>query len=236
MKQIAIGLVVGALLLSVGQPAVAQQEEVGGRYTFTVVAARTMYDESSALQDAWTGGLEAEYNIQNWIALGGYLMAARPSTDGDFFPLVRLEFQDTVFLQTVSQQMTQIDYGAQVSFRAALDRFFFRGIGGVGGYVFNLDDARIATPAVPGTIDDKVTGLAWNIGAMVGYRFGRTGSVEFRVRDFIYTDFDRDKFAVSEPLLGAPDIPHPAENLPEKKATIHNIQLQLGFSFTVGGA
>jgi hypothetical protein len=69
----------------------------------------------------------------------------------------------------------------------------------------------------------------------VGYRFGQTGAIEFRLRDFIYTDFDRENFNVSEPLLAATDIPHPREDIPEPKSTIHNINIELGFSFTLGG-
>jgi len=237
MKRSGIGLVVGALLMSVAPPAAAQQEDVGGRYTFTVVGARTYYDNSSALKDTWGGGLEAEYNLQNWIAIGAYLRGARPTTDETFFPLVRLEFQDTVLFELVSQQVTEINYGAMVSVRASLSNFFFKGIGGVGAYVFNLDDQRIDSPTfLVNEREDSFSNLAWNLGGSAGYRFGRTGAIEVRVRDFIYTDFDRDRFSVSEPLLSAPNVPEPSEGKPEPKSTIHNIILELGFSFTLGGA
>lgn len=237
MKRIGIGLLVGALLSSLAPPAVAQQEDIGGRYTITIVGARTFYDEASALKDTWSGGVEVEYNIKNWFGIGGYLRGARPTSDETFFPLVRLEFQDTVLFELVSQQVTEINYGAMLSVSAAVSNFLFKGIGGVGGYVINLDDQRIDTPdMIANQRKDSFSDLAWSIGGSVGYRFGRTGAVELRLRDFIYTGFDRDKLSVSEPLLSAPDVPHPREDIPEAKSTIHNINVELGFSFTLGGS
>jgi hypothetical protein len=117
-----------------------------------------------------------------------------------------------------------------------VSNFTFQAIGGVGGYTIYLDDERTFSPnIIAGQRKDKFSGLAYNIGGAVGYRFGRTGAVEVRLRDFIYTDWDREQLNVSEPLLAATDIPHPRTDLPEPKSTIHNINIELGFSFTLGG-
>lgn len=235
MRKVTLGLIVGAGFLALTPPASGQ--DIGGQYTVTVIGGRTLYDESSALEDAWAGGIEGQYNVNNWLAVGGYFMAARPTTDGRFFPLVRMEFTDTVLFELVSQQVTEFNFGANVALRAPLGRFHVRGLAGIGRYVFNLDDQRIDSPTVPGQLKDSFGGLAFNFGGVLGLRFGEAGAVEFRVRDLVYTDFDRDHFNASEPLLAATDVPHPRPDLlfSEKKSTIHNIHLELGFSFTLGG-
>jgi hypothetical protein len=235
MRKVALGLLFGALSLAATSPASAQ--DVGGRYTVAVIGGRAIYDQSSALEDAWTGGLEAEYNLKDWVAVGFYVMAARPTTDGRYFPLVRMEFSDTVLFELVSQQVTQFDFGVNTAVRVPLGRFHIRALAGIGRYVFNLDDQRIDSPTVPGQLKDSFAGLAFNFGGVAGVRFGETGAVELRVRDFVYTDFDREHFNISEPLLAASDVPHPRPDLlfSEKKSTIHNIHVELGFSFTLGG-
>ncbi len=237
MRYLASSLVLGALLLVLAPPS-SGQETTRGRYTVSVVGARMLYDNSSAIEDAWTGGVEAQYNIREWLGLGVYFNAARPTTNGEFFPLVRLEFSDTVINTLISQQVTQLDFGAIASVRVPLGRFQVRGVAGIGRYVFNLDDQRIDSPAVPGQLKDSFGDLSYNIGGAVGFVFGAAGAVEFRIRDFIYTDYDRDSFNLSEPLLAATDVPHPRPDLlfSEKKSTIHNLRLELGFSFTFGGS
>lgn len=231
MRYLASGSLLSALLLAAAPPSSAQ--EIAGRYTVTVIGGRTLYAESSALEDAFTGGLEAQYNFTEWLGLGFYFMAARPTTDGSFFPLVRLEFSDTVFNTLVSQQVTQLDYGVSAAVRYPLGRFHVRGVGGIGGYTFNLDDQRIESPSLP---EDRFSGLAFSAGAVLGYAFSRAGAVELRIRDFIYTDFDREKFNVSEPLLAVTDVPHPNPNPPPPEDTIHNLHFEVGFSFTLGGS
>lgn len=233
MRHIASGLVVGALLLAVAPPTTGQ--DIGGRYTVTLIGGRTLYAESSALEDAWSGGFEAQYNVSGWAGFGIYFIAARPTTDGSFFPLVRMEFSDTVLNFLVSQQVTQFDYGVSAALRASLGMLQLRGLGGVGRYVFNLDDQRIDSPTVPGALKDSFAGLALSFGGIVGLGLGETGAVEVRVRDFVYTDFDREDFNLSEPLLAAPDVPHPRPNPPAPESTIHNIHIEVGFSFTLGG-
>lgn len=234
MRHVTTGLVLGALLLTAAPP--LQGQDIQGRYTITVLGSRIYYDESSALQDAWSGGVEGEYNLTNWLSLGAYLFGARPTTDGSFFPLVRLQFRDTVLFELVSQQVTQLDYGLSANVRYTTGPLHLRALGGVGGYTFYLDDERIDRPVVPGQLKDSFSGLEFVIGAGIAYSFGETGSIELRARDFIFTDFDRERFNVSEPLLSAPSIPHPRENIPEPESTIHNIHLELAFSFILGGS
>lgn len=90
---------------------------------------------------------------------------------------------------------------------------------------------------MPGKLEDFFTEFAFNFGAVAAYRFSEIGALELRLRDFVYTNYDRDRFSVSEPLLGAPDVPHPHPDkvYSDKKDTIHNIHFELGFSFTLGG-
>ncbi len=233
MRHLTIALISGALLLAVPPPADAQ--DFGGRYTVSVVGGRIYYDNASALQNTWSGGLEMEYNVKEWAGLGLYLFGARPTTDGSFFPLVRLQFQDTVLFQLVSQQVTQIDFGLSAKFRYSLGQIQLRAMGGVGRYVFYLDDDRIDSPGVPGALEDSFAEWEFVVGAGVGYHFGRTGAVEFQVGDFIYTGYDRERFNASAPLLAAPNVPHPRADIPAPKSTLHNIRLQLAFSFILGG-
>lgn len=222
-----------ALEGALAAPAAAQ--DLAGRYSISVVGGRTNYDASSALKDDFFGGVEARYHVTERIGIGVHLLASRPTTDGSYFPMVRMEFSDTVFYYLVSQQVTQIDYGVSGSLRVPLGRWEVRGTAGVGRYLFNLDDQRVDSPTLPGELSDSFGDWSFQFGGSVGYALGGTGVVELRVRDFVYGDFDRERFNVSEPLLSAQGIPHPNPNPPPPESTIHNLRFEFGFRFTLGG-
>lgn len=234
MKRLFTGLALGALGLAMtATPAAAQA--AAGEYTITVLGGQTLYDESSALKNAPYGGIQAQYNITDNFGVGAYGLGARPTTDGTFYPLVRMEFNDTVFHYLVSQQMVGLDYGVLAFGRLPMGRLDVEVLGGVGRYTFSVDDQRNDRPTVPGTLEDEFSGTQFQIGGGIGFAVAGNKGIRLEVRDFIYTGYDREWFNLSDPLLGATNVPHPRPNPPEAKSTIHNIRVQLGFSFVPGG-
>lgn len=227
-----------ATLVALGAAMPAQAQDPG-QYSVTVLGGVAMYPDGTALQSAPTAGLEAHYLASSMLGIGFYVMGARPTTDERFFPLTRMEFKDTVYHYLTSQQVLNVDYGISASLRGSVGRFELMGLGGVGRYWFSLDDERISGPAIPSQEQDLDTfgGMEYMVGGAVGMNFGESGTIRLQVRDMIYTDFDRNRFDLSEPLLAARNMPHPHQELldSENKSTTHNLRAQIGLTFYPGG-
>src|SRR5690606_19885948 len=69
------------------------------------------FDEAAALENGPAAGLEVQYFLRPTIAVGGYLSVGRPTTRGEYFPLVGLEFEDSTFFYLPDQTVTQIGFG-----------------------------------------------------------------------------------------------------------------------------
>lgn len=209
--------------------------QVVGRYQVTATGGYTVWDRSSALKNSVAGGLDARYYFTERFGGGLYFHASRSNTDGTFFPLVRLDFGDTVLVYVVSQQVGAFDAGIQGFLRFPLgSRLALVGVGGIGIYSFSVDPQQSDFPRVPGTVERMFSGREYTVGA--GAEWGLTGNTGLRleVRDFIYTNYDRDRFNLSDPLLREENLPHPRLELPAKKSTIHSLRYAIGFTFVPG--
>ena len=101
----------GTILLAVltAAPLAAQAEQ--GQFEVSTLLGWQRFDEAAALENGPAAGLEVQYFLRPNIAVGGYLSVGRPTTRGEYFPLVGLEFEDSTFFYLPDQTVTQIGFG-----------------------------------------------------------------------------------------------------------------------------
>lgn len=235
----------GALAVVVASDAVAQQatEPVGRRFTVTPMLGTIVYDWSSGLSTrrpsedgVWddkvinpTLGVAANLSVLPQVGVGFYFEASRPTTRGDYFPALLLKFGDDVELRHVSQRVTVMMYGVQGQFAMNFGRFAPYVGGGLGAVTVNLD---------PQQNDDNVTfsNSSGQIGGGLGFQIGR-GTLTIDVRDFMIFGWDRERLNPVREFVGTStgyrNVTFPTANVapPEKKKTIHNGRVAIGFSF-----
>lgn len=230
MRTLPVWLACASLAWATAAPA-----QVAGRYQVSAMGAWTQWDESSGLEDAVAGGIDARYFLTGNLGAGFYFQASRPNTDGTFFPLVRLDFGDTVLVYTVAQQVGSFDLGVQAFYRVVIgSRLAVVGFGGGGIYAFSVDPQQADFPRRPGTFDRFFYEPEYTFGGSLDIALGQNAGFRVEVRDLVYADFDRDRFNLSDPLFREENLPHPRLELPEKKDTIHNLRYTVGFTFVPG--
>lgn len=238
-------VVAGALAVVVASDAVAQQAapDAGRRFTVTPLLGTIVYDWSSGLSTRRPGdngvwddkvinptlGVAANFAVVPQVGVGFYFEASRPTTRGDYFPALLLKFGQDVELRNVSQRVTVMMYGVQGQFGMNFGRFAPYVGGGLGAVTINLD---------PQQNDDNVTfsNSSGQIGGGVGFQIGR-GTLTLDVRDFMIFNWDRDRLNPVKEFVGTStgyrNVTFPTANPfpPEKKKTIHNGRVAIGFSF-----
>lgn len=219
---------IGTVLLAVltAAPLAAQAEQ--GQFEVSTLLGWQKFDEAAALENAPAAGLEALYFVRPTIAVGGYLSIGRPTTRGEYFPLVGLEFEDSTFFYLPDQTVTQIGFGVAGMLRLQpIQRFAPYVTAGAGRTRFFMDPEQNR-----GHRDEGVA--TWMVGGGVQYSSGGGVGLRLDVRDEIYSGFDREIFSVVDPLYMDRTMPHPNPNIPEAKSTVHNIRVSLAFSFVPG--
>jgi opacity protein-like surface antigen len=236
----------GALAVVVASDAIAQQAmapDAGRRFTVTPLLGTIVYDWSSGLSTRRPGddgvwddkvvnptlGVAANYAVMPQVGVGFYFEASRPTTRGDYFPALLLKFGDDVQLRTVSQRVTVLMYGLQGQFGMNFGRLAPYVGGGIGAVTVNLD---------PQQNDDNVTfsNSSGQIGGGLGFQIGR-GTLTIDARDFLIFGWDRDRLNPVKEFVGTStgyrNTTFPTANAapPEKKKTIHNGRVAIGFSF-----
>ena len=234
---------IGALAVLVTSEAVAQRAEAR-RFSVTPTLGSILFDWSSGLatrspneQGVWedkkinpTLGVSANYNVLEQVGVGFYFEATRPTTRGDYFPALLLKFGNDVQLRNVSQRVTVLMYGLQGQFGMNVGRFAPYVGGGIGAVTVNLD---------PQQNDDNATfsNSSGQIGGGVGFRMGSRGMLTIDARDFMFFNWDREKLYPVREFVGTStgyqNTTFPTANIapPEKKKTIHNARIAVGFSF-----
>ena len=184
-----------------------------------------LQDEASALQRT-TGvlGLDFMYRLTEMIGVGFTGSVARPKTDGEFFPLVRIPAGDTSLYYRVSQNVVQYTFGIQGQAKMQLGRYAPYATASLGRYLFSLD---------PQAYDNvrRYGGPMFSLGAGVHVPLGSRAGMSVDLRDVIFTSFDRQEFDATDPLLRDPRFDPVPGGKPAAKSTIHNIRLTLGVSF-----
>jgi hypothetical protein len=202
------------------------------------------FDESAALDAAPLIGVRIGMPVFGQaVSLGALAAFSRVLTRGSYFPYNRQIYfsdathrNDTTLIFEVSQRVTLGTYGADARVRfgapgaagdGLLGRLQFDLGGGVGGYTIWLDPEQER-------FNRSFSGLMFSVGAGIGANLWRDASVELRIDDMIFTDFDREQLSLSDPRLSDDLFPNPVPPPPAAKSTIHNPRLSVAFRFTPG--
>lgn len=233
---------IGALTVVAAADAEAQRAE-GRRFTVTPMVGSILYDWSSGLatrspndEGQWekkkinpTLGVAANYSLLQQVGVGFYFEASRPTTRGDYFPALLLKFGDDVELRTVSQRVTVMMYGIQGQVGMNFGRFAPYVGGGVGAVTVNMDPQQ-------NDGNSAFSKRSGQIGGGLGFKMGR-GTLTVDARDFLIFGWDRQKLYPVKEFVGTStgyqNVIFPSANPapPEKKKTIQNGRIALGFSF-----
>jgi hypothetical protein len=215
------------------------------RFTVTPHVGTIRWDNSSALANkvadddgAFTKsivtpafGISMIYNVLRQVGVGAYVDAARAETRGDYFPAVLFQYGSDIDLNVVSQRVTVLLYGLQGQFQIPVGRLEPYVGGGFGGVtVFADAQQNDGNRRINSTSAQFGGGLAYNVGG---------GRVVLDVRDYVFFDWDRDKLNPSQnPAFQNTALPSVNPTPPEKKSTVNNFRIALGFSFVprfIGG-
>jgi opacity protein-like surface antigen len=214
------------LALVVAAPLAAQAPQ--GEFEVNTLLGWQRFDKAAALEDGPAAGIDAVYFATEMIGVGGYLSVGRPTTKGEYFPLVGLEFEDSTFRYLPDQDVTQIGFGlAGVVRFPVVQRLVPYVTAGLGRTRFFMDPEQNRGQRSEGF-------STWMVGG--GIQLTSAGSIGLRldVRDEVYTGFDREVFSVVDPLYIDRTMPHPNPDIPEAKSTVHNLRFSLAFSFVPG--
>ena len=196
-----------------------QQFSIGPRVGYIKYADNTALNETAML------GLNGVYYLNSNIGIGFMLDIARPQTDGDFFP-AEMSFGDTTFIFKITQPVTVVQFGLQLELTTGGSFAPFVS-GSVGGY-------RVSTDPQVGAAED-LEEFGFSIGGGFDISTGGGTAIRLEVRDFVFTDFDRD---ILYPVRGdfQPSRFPELVPLPDPfTGSAQNIHVALAFTFTPGG-
>ena len=195
------------------------------RHQFSVTprAGYIAFDEASGIDNAAALGLDATYQLTNMFGISLAATFSRPLTRGDDF-IGALYVGDTTFLYRAQQPITVADVNIGGTARLPFGAFVPYVRAGVGGYTLYLD------PQASGP-KNRVQKMSVSVGGGLGYQFSDRVGVALDVRDLIFMNFDRDRLnpvgLAARETRFIEDFP----TAPTPKKTVHNIALQLGFTF-----
>ena len=208
------------------------------RFSVTPSVGAIHWDNSSALANKTadaagtfnkttitpTAGLTAVYNVWRNAGVGFYFEAARPTTRGDYFPALLLQFGNTVELRNVSQRVTVMMYGLQGQYGFDIGRIAPFIQGGIGAVTVNTDPQQ-------NTGNKSFSNSAAHVGGGLAFSVGQ-GRVSLDVRDHMFFSWKRDKLNPVGVANQNTLFPSANGNPPAAKGSLHNLRVSLGFTFT----
>lgn len=209
------------LLPVLAAPAEAQKPE--REWMLSPHGNAILFDDVSALEDGFSGGLHGLYFVKRWLAVGPTLAFGRTQTDGSFFAPFQQNLQsDTSRVFFVGQDLSLLTFGGRAEVHVPVGPFSFFGAGGGGIYSFFLDPEQNRGARF-------FTNPMLSFGGGVDIEISRRAGFRLEAGDMIFTDYDRDRFDLVDEdfesrLFALPDVP-------PNESTIHNISLTLGVSF-----
>jgi hypothetical protein len=230
------GGLLGVLLLLAGAQTLHAQL-TPREFMMSARADYQTYAESSALRSAPAVAIEATYYLTSNLGLGFQAAAARPWTNGSYFPLSRLTYwtvgsaNDTTVLYVLNQQLTAVDFGFQAEYRHALDRIEPFVQIGLGRYNLYLD--RQSQPQADRS-RRLFGGMAYSAGVGVSLVVADGARITASASDRIYTGYDRDNLSLTDRLMMEDRFRNPDPAPPAKEDVIHNLRYSIGFSFIPG--
>lgn len=226
MLRIAFGLLLCAALV----PGRADAQ-VARQFEITPKVGWLIFDNASALDDAALLGIDVTYLLgERGLGVGFYLDVSRPETLGEYFTPIRLDFGPESELRFVGVRTTLLHAGGQGVYRFPLAGRVTPLVGaGLGLYRVYADPQQQEG-------FDAFTGFTFNVGGGVDIRVSERAGFRLEVRDFVYTDWEREKLNVVDPALRDDRFPEQHGNPPSPECstqacTMHNIQLNLSFVF-----
>jgi hypothetical protein len=219
--------VVGLLVALWALPAQLHAQAQGGQFAVAPRVSYQIFDNSSALDNAWMLGLDALYYFgESGFALGLTLDMSRPETQGDFFTPIRLDFGPENELHFVGVRTTLVQTSLEAAYRfGGIDRrwapYVMAGGGVYAIYPDNQQQEGFGT----------VYGPAANIGAGLEFAIGEQTGFRLDVMDYVYFDYDREELNVVKEAFRDDRFPEMHGTPPDPKSTIHNIRLSLAFVF-----
>lgn len=201
------------------------------RFTVTPRAGFIAFDEASGIESSAALGLDATYQLTSMFGLSLSSTFSRPSTRGEDF-IGAIYIGDTTFLYRAQQPITVVDLNLGATARMPFGNFVPYLQGGVGGYTLFLDpQASGGSDPVSQGLRNRVQRMSLNVGGGLGYRITDRIGVSVDVRDMIFLNYDRDRLnpvsLAARDTRFIEDFPAP----PTEKKTVHNLAIQLGFSF-----
>lgn len=241
-RVVAVALAVSVAAAWNPRAAEAQGPAEAGSWVVTPNVAYTLYDDATPFEDGPSLGLEAHYAVTPNFAVGTTLSFARPEVDGNYFPLVLMEFgADSVMLFEAGQQVTEADAAVVATLGATVaGRGYLYAQGGAGAYSFFLDP-QVMQSVRKREGKDIISGLMVPVAGGFAYQLSGRSGFRLEVRDQILFDFDRSELNPVEPRFrntcDLRDICMPEANgdPPAPNDTVHNLRLMLGFEFVPGG-
>lgn len=216
-----------ALLL--GLPAAnagAQSPERG--FTVAPHAGYLVFDKASGFDNDAAAGVDVAYHLNPNIRVGFFGDLSRPKTNGKYFPRARHEFADTTFTYRVSQQVTLANVGVAGWLTVPVGRMEASLMAGVGRYTIFMDPQVMRRSKTYG-------GTGFVVGGVLGYALSENAGLKLTVRDYFFTDYDRNVLnPVSAPHQDT-TWPEFLEGVPEPKDKFHNLRVSVGLTFVPGG-
>jgi len=233
MKPRLVCLAIVAAAASAASPLLGQ-ETPASRLKIVPRVGALVPEEATALQPAASLGFDAVYRLTGGLSFGATFDFAPGRTDARYFVAVIEYGRDTTRIYRVGQEVGTLHYGLSVLLEPGRGRVAPYLIGGAGGYALYLETQINDGPR-------RVDGLMFHGGGGLRFELGASTGIELDVRDFVYTDYDREQL---NPIRVAhrnrqPDgsvrFPGEEADVPAPKTTVHNVRLSVGFSYRPGG-
>lgn len=223
-----LGAGVTALLLLAGA---AEAQAPQGRFTVTTRASSLTFDRAASLNTAPAVGVDAEFGITNWLALGTSVSVSRPSTRKEDF-ITQLTFgtaangDTTTFYQT-GQQVSLVDGSIIATLRREVGRLTPYLSGGVGLYNFFLDPQINRGSA-------NFSGTSFTGGAGVAFRLSERAGIQLDVRSLTFMNYKARQLQPSGGRFPNVLFPEEFDAAPKRKDNVSNIAFSIGFRYVPG--
>ncbi|MDQ6635077.1 MAG: outer membrane beta-barrel protein [Gemmatimonadota bacterium] len=220
----AVGALAGVTLAAVALvAAAASAQDAPGRFAVMPRGGYLRFDRATSIEPNAALGLDAMYALTRNFSIGTGLTFSRPQTRGEDF-IAQISFGDTTFLLKVTQPITIVDanVGAMLRLPGRLTPYL---LGAIGQYVMYLD------PQV-NSGSKKFTHTSGTLGGGFLYHVTDVTGLQLDLRDLIFTKYDRERLRPTQARFANTRFPEDVPTLPASKATVHNLMVSLGFSFT----
>ena len=179
------GLVLLVWAVTPGQAQVVER----GNFSVVIGGGAILHPNHSALVPVSALlNLQGQLHVTDNIAVGFSLDYVRTSTDDDIFPFAQFRFTtaDSTLLIALRQPVSIFQYQVIGTLGTSVGESLYPYLlGGIGGYTVYLDPQQNDGPV-------RESDLALTLGGAVKIAVGGSSSIEFGVRDLIWTGYTRD--------------------------------------------